>query len=326
MPLTPIPGWTQDSSPFHAGEIQIHERLGIRASIEDRVRRAGIRDYMPEQHRRFFSQLPFLVLASVDREGQPWATLRVGQPGFVTTPDERTVRIAAGPLLHAPLGLLEAGAFVGALGIEPPTRRRNRVNGIVTYADNEKLQLAVSQSYGNCPKYIQSREPRLVSPEVREAPGAQPRVSSALSSADQALIHNADTFFIASSNLDPEAGVARGVDVSHKGGRPGFVRIDDESTLTFPDFTGNSYFNTLGNLLRQPKTGLVFIDFQSGDILYLAGRAHIIWDGPEVASFTGAQRLVRIHVIQAIRVAQSLPMQWTQPVYAPELARTGVWP
>ncbi|TAM89695.1 MAG: pyridoxamine 5'-phosphate oxidase, partial [Candidimonas sp.] len=135
-----------------------------------------------------------------------------------------------------------------------------------------------------------------------------------------------DTFFIATANLDPAAGAARGADVSHKGGKPGFVRIDDAQTLTIPDFVGNSYFNTIGNLLCNPRAGLLFIDFESGDLLYVAATAEVLWDDPDAALLTGAQRLLRFHVRTVRRNAKALPIRWTPPEYARELERTGVWP
>src|SRR3546814_3863480 len=90
-----IPGWTLPESPFHAGERAIHDHLGIRAALETRVRRAGIRNYLLEQHRSFFKELPFILMGSLDKSGQSWVTLRVGQPGFITSPDPHTLRIAA---------------------------------------------------------------------------------------------------------------------------------------------------------------------------------------------------------------------------------------
>ncbi|HKY46193.1 MAG TPA: pyridoxamine 5'-phosphate oxidase family protein [Pyrinomonadaceae bacterium] len=65
------------------------------------------------------------------------------------------------------------------------------------------------------------------------------------------------------------------MDVSRRGGETGFVRIDG-SRLTIPDFAGNRFFNTLGNLLLNPRAGLLFIDFNSGDLLLLSGRIEII--------------------------------------------------
>jgi predicted pyridoxine 5'-phosphate oxidase superfamily flavin-nucleotide-binding protein len=151
----------------------------------------------------------------------------------------------------------------------------------------------------------------------------------------QALIAAADTFFIATAYLGASAGESttvsgiadrqQGVDVSHRGGKPGFVRIDDARTLTVPDFVGNFFFNTLGNLVEHPRAGLLFIDFVSGDLLYLAVTAELIWDGAEVAAFKGAERLLRFHVEQAIRVEASLPLRWSEAEMSPALAPMGSW-
>lgn len=318
-----IPGWTLPESPFHTGELAAQDRLGVRAALDARVRRAGIRDYMPDQHRAFFSELPFLLIGSLDEDGQPWATIRVGQPGFITSPDAHTLHMAGRALPNDPSGALRPGDFVGALGIQFDTRRRNRVNGTITAADDQRVTLAVSQSFGNCNKYIQRRIPELI--EGGDAASSAVPDANRLSDADRRLISRADTFFIASANLDPGARAARGADISHKGGRPGFVRIDDTQTLTMPDFTGNSFFNTIGNLTCNPRAGLLFIDFDSGDLLYLAARAEIVWDDPDIAAFTGAQRLLRFHLQAVRRRIKALPIRWTPPQYANELAYTGVW-
>jgi predicted pyridoxine 5'-phosphate oxidase superfamily flavin-nucleotide-binding protein len=118
---------------------------------------------------------------------------------------------------------------------------------------------------------------------------------------------------------------AGGVDVSHRGGKPGFVRLDGERTLVLPDFAGNSYFNTFGNLALNPRAGLLFIDFDSGDLLYLTGTAEIVWDGAEVVRFAGAQRLLRFLLTEGRRVSGVLPLRWTFGDYSPLLARTGDW-
>jgi len=88
------------------------------------------------------------------------------------------------------------------------------------------------------------------------------------------FIAEADTFFIASrsAQLD-QAESSQGLDVSHRGGLPGFVRVVSRSELCFPDFSGNLLFNTLGNLAADARAGLLFIDFRSGGMLHIIGRA-----------------------------------------------------
>ncbi|MGT0248885.1 pyridoxamine 5'-phosphate oxidase family protein [Burkholderia pyrrocinia] len=317
-PTAAVPGWELDAAPFHAGELAVQQRAGVTEAAGAAGRR-GIRRFMPDQHRTFFAQLPFFVLGGVDAHGQPWATLRAGAPGFVTSPNARTLRIAAPALPGDPLdGAWQPGAPLGGLGIEFDTRRRNRVNGVVRAVDGDALAIAVEQSFGNCAKYIQGRTPTFVARDG-DAP-VEPDESDRLSDADRALLAQADTFFVASANTSADAGAARGADVSHRGGMPGFVRVDDAYTLTTPDFSGNRFFNTLGNLQHDPRAGLLFVDFDSGDLLYVAARAEIVWDGPLVASFDGAQRVVRFHVREVRRMRAVLPFRWSAVERAPQFA------
>jgi predicted pyridoxine 5'-phosphate oxidase superfamily flavin-nucleotide-binding protein len=315
------------ASPFHAGEIALQERTGVRARLAETGRRV-IRDFMPEQHRDFFRHLPFLIVGSLDRAGRPWASMLTGIPGFVASPDPQTLRIAARPGPHDPLAKnLAAAAPLGLLGIELATRRRNRMNGRVSMLDSSGFAVSVDQSFGNCPQYIQARQ---YSFDAEGAAGAQATPQGArLDAHATALVRAADTFFIATAS--PAAGSRRmseGVDVSHRGGKPGFVRVSEEdgtTVLTAPDFRGNFYFNTLGNIVSNPRAGLLFVDFATGDLLHLTGTAEIVWDGPEVAGFAGAQRLLRCRVEKGVLIARAIPLRFTAPEQAPQLAATGSW-
>lgn len=316
-------------SRFHAGELQVQARAGVPADYAQRAS-AAIRDHMPDPHRQFFGQLPLFFLGALDADGQPWATVLAGAPGFVTAPDARTLRIAGGLLPGDPLqGQLLPGRRVGGLGLVPATRRRNRVNGVIDAVDGNVLSITVEQSFGNCPQYIQQRAPHAVTPP------AAPLVvrAAALDDRDLALIGRADTLFIASAHpaaqadtrADAQADAVRGVDVSHRGGRPGFVHADAGGTLLVPDFMGNSFFNTLGNLAVYPRAGLLFVDFDSGDLLHLAVEGEIVWDGPLVEAFEGAERLLRLRVREVVRNVGALPLRWSEAQPAAQLARTGDW-
>jgi ferredoxin-NADP reductase/predicted pyridoxine 5'-phosphate oxidase superfamily flavin-nucleotide-binding protein/ferredoxin len=309
------------ASIFHAGELAIQERVGVREQMAGAA--AYIRDFMPEQHREFYHDLPFFFLGALDAAGQPWATMLAADAGFIVSPDARTLDISGGMLAGDPLqGQLHAGAHIGGLGLEPTTRRRNRVNGEIVAADDGALRVNVTQSFGNCPQYIQHRQHSPVPADGRKV---QVLRSVALSAADRALIARADTFFIASANMAVDAGKGRGVDVSHRGGRPGFVRVDDDHTLTSPEFVGNYFFNTMGNMLNYPRAGLLFIDFESGDMLHIAVEGEIIWDGPQLQAFAGAEKLLRFHVREVVRNVGALPFRWTEPKPAMQNARTGSW-
>lgn len=312
-------------SPFHPAELELQERFGRRKMLATPARRF-VRDHLIPQHREFFQQLPFIVVGSVDSSGQPWASIVAGMPGFATSPDPLHLSVSALPHAEDPLASnLAVGSPVALLGIELSTRRRNRVNGTVAASDAAGWTLAVMQSYGNCPQYIQSRDLYFV--DKPNGPASQHAVrGDRLSVDDKELITRADTFFIASANPRKEDGQSYGADVSHRGGRPGFVRIDGDTTLTVPDFIGNFFFNTIGNLQVNPRAGLLFPDLSSGDVLMLRTRANVIWDGDEVRSFEGAQRLLRFEVDEAVRFNQMLPFRSDgKPCYAPELSHTGTW-
>ena len=280
------------TSPFHAGEQAIQAALGVRAKIESAGRRM-IRDFMSEQHRAFFAELPYLFIGARDSTDRPWASLLAGAPGFAHAPDPRTLRIDARPAPDDPLaGALTPGAEVGLLGIEPPTRRRNRLNGPIAASDATGFAVTARQSFGNCPKYI---TPRAFHP-APTSPGPA-HASDHLDRRSKTLVRAADTFFIASHAADPTAG---GTDVSHRGGPPGFVSVDDAGTLSWPDYAGNFLFNTLGNLVVDPRAGLLFVDFATGALLHLTGRAEVLWSGPEVDARPGAERLLRFHIEEVV--------------------------
>lgn len=312
-------------SPFHHGEQQVQTRLGVRDKVEDLGQRF-IRDYFPTQHREFYEQLPYIFLGTVDSGGRPWASVLVGQPGFIDTPDEKTLRISAHRIDGDPLSdNLAQAAAVGALGIQYEARRRNRFTAKVSAFDEDSLTLTVEQTFGNCPQYIQTRTPLLLSGVDRIGESRPKTRLSVLDDRSKDIIAAADNFYIATHFSDGSDSKTRGADVSHRGGRPGFVKIDGDNTLTFPDFTGNYHFNTIGNLLLNPRAGLLFIDFENGDVLFLTCSAEIIWEGDEKEAFAGAERLVRFTVDEGLRVNGAIPVQWRFGDYSPILERTGSW-
>ena len=340
MPGMSMSRWAQATSPFHEGELAIQERLGVRDRI-DRQGRRMIRDYLVPQHQAFFAQLSYVVMGGVDSSGFLWTSMLTGPPGFLSTPDEQTLRVDVSleptdPLMQT----IQVGADVGFLGIELSTRRRNRINGVVSRIFERGFEVRVKQSFGNCPQYIQARD--VSQPDIQKTntqQGKRPDVPSGtsnhvdslcrkfevLSAEDVALILRSDTFFISTAYQNEKAGLASGVDVSHRGGKPGFVRVDENKMLTIPDFSGNNHFNTFGNIMMNPRTGLLFIDFERGDLLYLSGEAEVIWEGQEVTEYEGAERLLRFCLECGYRASERLKLQWSSPEVSPFLRKTGVW-
>jgi predicted pyridoxine 5'-phosphate oxidase superfamily flavin-nucleotide-binding protein len=281
-------------SSFHAGERQAQHLAGVSAPHA-----LGIRRFMPEQHRDFFALLPYVLIAARDGAGWPVPTMLAGLPGFISSPDPTSLHLALMDDPHDPVrALLRPGAAFGLLGLELSTRRRNRANGHVVAADDRALKLRVEQSFGNCPKYINLRDATW---HAEVAP-AMPEHFTGLDDEARALVGRADTFFIAS-------GSESGLDISHRGGAAGFVRIEGE-TLVVPDYRGNRFFNTLGNLLLDPRASLLFVDFARGDMLVLRGRVAIDWAGAE--ALPGAERVWRFKVENGWRRRGALPLRWAE--------------
>lgn len=302
----------------------MHAKMGNAAQMEAFGRRV-IRSFMPDQHRVFYGQLPFLVVGAVDAQGDPWAGVIEGSPGFVDSPDPRTLTIHQPPAKGDPLlnCLQQPNAAVGLLGIELHTRRRNRMNGNVAAISPTAWSVTVGQAFGNCPQYIQDRAFSFACEPGQPYEG-QVETMVALDAAAAKTIALADTFFVASAHPGDAANPGMSVDVSHRGGKPGFVRRDGD-VLTIPDFAGNLHFNTLGNLLINPKAGLVFVDFETGDLLQLTGSTELVLDGAEIATFQGAERLWRFRVARVVRRRGVLALRWRLRGFSPNSLMTGSW-
>ncbi|MBV4472675.1 2Fe-2S iron-sulfur cluster-binding protein [Pseudomonas botevensis] len=306
-----------ERSPWHAGEQQLQAHVGVAERMEAFGRKV-IRSWMPDQHRQFYQQLPFMLYGAVDGEGRPWASVLEGEPGFAESPDPTHLQFTSLPATDDP-AQLQAGAAIGLLGIELHTRRRNRLNGHIGSLGEAGFELTVDQSFGNCPQYIQLRQFQRV-PLTDPATRAAEHLDG-LDAAAVALIETADTLFVA-SYVDVDG--QRAVDVSHRGGQPGFVRVEG-NRLTIPDFAGNLHFNTLGNFLLNPRAGLLFIDFSTGDLLQLSGRTEVILDGPQIEAFQGAERLWTFEVEHLVRRPAALALRWRFDGMSPTSLLTGTW-
>lgn len=306
-----------ERSPWHAGEQQLQAHVGVAERMEAFGRKV-IRTWMPDQHREFYQQLPFMLYGAVDADGRPWASVLEGAPGFAHSPDPEHLQFTALPAVDDP-AQLRNGEPIGLLGIELHTRRRNRLNGHVGDLHDHGFNLSVDQAFGNCPQYIQLRQFQRVAlsdPQTRPAQHLDTLDDAAIS-----LIEGADTFFVA-SYVDADG--QRAVDVSHRGGQAGFVRVEG-NRLTIPDFAGNLHFNTLGNLLLNPQAGLLFIDFSTGDLLQLSGRTEIILEGPQIEAFQGAERLWTFEVEKLVRRPAALALRWRFDGMSPTSLLTGNW-
>ena len=292
---------------FHEGERAVQARAGVEA--ESRSLGRGISREIPEGAEPFLEAQRIAVLAGVDPAGHVWASLVTGDPGFITTPDSRTLRLAVGLPVADPLSAgLSRDQALGVLVLDPERRRRLRINGRVTDARQDAIEIRTEEVFGNCPKYIQARAPES-QPRHRRDDAAQR--SRALTPEQRLAIERADTFFIASVHA------GKGADASHRGGRPGFVRVLDDRTLRIPDYAGNNMFQTLGNITADPRVGLLFVDFDTGTTLQLTGRARILWDRQDFGEMKGAQRAVEVEIDEIVEIVGHGPLGWRFLEYSP---------
>ena len=321
---------TSNNQTFHQGEVALQEKAGAVGALAD-IGARFIRDYMPTQHQEFFQQLPMIFVGFVDDNQDTWASVIVGEPGFVSSPTDKILTVNQGPITGDPLNQVLVRAHetgqsprLGFLGIELPTRRRNRLSGQLKEVTAFGFTVDVVQSFGNCPKYIQVRHidnvQRSNSTVAEPIEGFVGELATAIS--------QADTFFVASSSAlkaSDNLVASDGADVSHRGGQAGFIRIDDELTLTIPDYTGNNFFNTLGNIQVNPRTGLLFINFATGDIYMLTGRAKILWDDADVDDFLGAERLWQFSLTKGYKLKAAFPWRFVLDEWSPYSLMTGTW-
>jgi predicted pyridoxine 5'-phosphate oxidase superfamily flavin-nucleotide-binding protein len=284
---------------YHSGELAAQARAGLRAEA-DRV--GGIvRTDIPPAAAVFLTEQRMLVIGGADERGRMWSSLLTGEPGFLRTGmigGEPAIDIAARPPAGDPLAdALTRRTRIGAIALDPATRRRMRINGIAEPTERGLLVRA-EQVYANCPKYIQRRE--LVSARGDRTPTAT--VTTELTEADRRMVTDADTFFIVTTSADGHR------DASHRGGNPGFVRLEADGELAWPDFPGNAMMMTLGNLEQSPLAGLLFLDWSTGTTLQLTGAARTDWTGPA--------RWSRFHVAEVRRTELASPLSWTEPEYS----------
>ena len=185
-------------SPFHEGEKTIQSKVGKRDAMENFGRRV-IRSYMPEQHQAFYKQLPFLVVGSVDAQGWPWASILPGTPGFMESLTPSSLDINSPVLSGDPLqGSISVGSPLGLLGIEIPSRRRNRLNARISQVKQKGFSLKVDQAFGNCPQYIQTRDIQFVRDPMVKLDNQEIEHFTSLDNDATQFIQAADTFFVSS--------------------------------------------------------------------------------------------------------------------------------
>ncbi len=292
---------------YHEGELAVQDRAGV-----SRERPDAAEMYHPAIGTgvaRFLAAQQFAAISSLDADGRVWVSLRSGKAGFLQAVDQSTVEIGGYSQADDPLlANLRRQPGIGVLAINLAARQRVRLNGKASVSDST-IRMSVEQLYGNCQQYIQTRTIQGDSEHL----DAAARYHDELDSALRTWVEKSDTFFLGTVHLQS------GLDVSHRGGKPGFVRVESAKQLLFPDYRGNNMFNSLGNIASYPRAGLLFPDFDSGAALQISGTASILWDNPRIAEFPGARRLVAIDIERILELPQATLLKFEFRNYSPDL-------
>jgi len=323
--------------PWHSGEALVQERRGTPDNIVFSVPDYIEKD-MPQQHAEFFAGLPYLPLATLDKQGRPWVSVLVTTSltdpsiGITTSGHNQTEVVAEvspydpfvralGPD-HKPAGY-DRRLFAG-VGVDFTNRRRNKMAGVIEPISLDTvgkvgLRLISDQHLGNCPKYITVRS---LEHEVRDAELALDSfdaLTAALPDASKDLIARASTVFLATKHSEnaEDASLDQGdMGLNHRGGTPGFVRVYEEKSgdgittyLVLPDHSGNRFYQSLGNIETDRQVGLAFLDFTTGDVLYVTGNAENLYDTDAEAIMPRVGLLTRIQVNGAVFVKSALNLR-----------------
>lgn len=269
-------------SQYHSGERKAQQLAGEQ-DIAD-AREGMMRSSIPRQVFDWLTKQTFLAIATLDTADHLWATFVPGKPGFLQADANGTHLWVERTMPPTVLSNLKGGGNVGLLAIDLISRQRMRINGIAT-ALPTGLHISVQEAFFNCPKYI-TRRTTLTSIADNESTKHE---GAYLLAEHLQLLSETDLLFLATTH--PE----RGLDVSHRGGDPGFVQLLPDGRIRIPDYTGNSLFNSLGNLLIDPRIALAIPNLRTGTILQITGTATIQWhDRNEADSTGGTHRFVDI--------------------------------
>lgn len=310
---TPTP-----SQAFFPDEITLQERTGRRALAD--VLGPRIVPHMTPEASTLFASLPFVFAGSIDARGRPWASILTGPVGFMEA-EGSVLQIDTTPCPRDPLdsNLVPVGDMA-LIGIDLVARLRYRVNG-VGRKTAEGIAFTITQCYRNCPQYINGRAAEFKPERVVSDP-AMPQRATELDARMLDLVRRADTFFIATHATGQQGNedYRLGADISHRGGNPGFV-VAAPSHLSWPDYTGNFMFNTLGNLSRHPFAGLIFVDFTTGSTLQITGKASADWSPDRANAVPGAQRMLDFDVEEAVWTDNAVPIAWGPLTMSRDLRR-----
>ncbi|WP_086930755.1 pyridoxamine 5'-phosphate oxidase family protein [Agarilytica rhodophyticola] len=303
------------ATSYHRGELAAQDKAGTRgAAAELAVGKRSALNFS-SNHDAFLAAQSFAVLSSVNlKNGQVWVSPLFGKEGDLTAISENEIAISTHCIPENDmLNTLESGSPLSLLGIDLKRRIRHRINGLASISENDLgigFNLQVNEYSPNCPKYINRREiiynTKGAPPINREA---KRKERATLTDDDQAFIQSMDTLWIGSY----APGV--GADCNHRGGKPGFIRATSPSTIEWPEYRGNGMFFTSGNLEVYDRTGVTLVDFETGSMIQMTGRAVVNWNHD--GRYEGASRSITFHIEHLIRTDHVTSHRWKRLDYSP---------
>ena len=298
--------------PWHAGERVLQKKQGTVHSSDE----MGPHIYhkvIPESWRDMVGPQPHFMVSFFDPDtNASWSSLIFARPGFADceTSDGTHIDIAAAldPRdAAATAGMMKPGIMVGALAIDFMSRRRNRFNGVIRQVHkNGHFSIRVRQAFGNCPKYITRRRVRKMGKNLEFA--SEPVMeASNVGKLETAIITSSDNMYFGTGTAE------HGADMNLRGGSPGFVRVlHGGSTICWPDYTGNGFYMSLGNVQLQKFASLVFVDWDAtGHGVQVAGsvctveRSEVV--DAELLRVLGEEPQALRLVVMSVKSLRSIP-------------------
>ncbi|KAJ3272547.1 hypothetical protein HDV01_005499 [Terramyces sp. JEL0728] len=303
----------------HAGEIFVQQKRHVPLEISTVIPRIT-NDDMPMQHADFFSNLTYFGIATLDSFGRPWCTLIVGNPNTMidaVNPFQLNVGVdlaKSDPFLQCLTFNSDTKRFAG-VGVDFTNRRRNKVAGVINEFNVRDcsigMQLLTNENMGNCPKYITVRQLKRIERKEQVVHDQMNAGKVVLDQECRNIINQASTIFLATRHNDQDA---RNSDLgmNHRGGLKGFVRSfieGDQSFVILPDYSGNRFYQSLGNVQSDKVAGMVFPNFHTGDVLYITGEAENLYNEDADAIMPRTSLITRIRITGYVLIRKALGLE-----------------
>ncbi|CAF1311362.1 unnamed protein product [Rotaria sordida] len=326
-PLPPNTMTTRIKAHYqHEGELFVQKRRHVPPDVPKMVSET-VHDDMPDQHTEFFTHLSYFAIATIDSDGRPWATIIVGSPTtliYAVSKIQLNVSVVlpeGDPFFSSVVNTVNATSrYFAGIGVDFSNRRRNKVAGFIASSnvvDNTlNMSLITNESLGNCPKYITVRK--------LEYCGRHPQIGADHQNADNIslnqecldIISQASTIFLATRHISNVSDNTSDLGVNHRGGFPGFVRTYEENGNTYiviPDYSGNQFYQSLGNIESDRLAGVVFPCFTTGDMLHVTGIAENIYDDEAERIMPRVTLITRIKLNGYVWIKEALNLKLLSP-------------